>query len=134
MHAALRTKRAPIKAVLLSQRPVSGIGNIYADEILHRSHVHPRRAANRLSAAKVGEICNQTVAVLTEAVALGGSTLVDTQYVGLDGSYGGYQDEHLAYGREDEPCLTCASVGREKLIKRIQVAGRSTFFCPFCQR
>ena len=134
VHAVLRSKRAPIKAVLLSQRPVSGIGNIYADEILHRSHVHPRRAATRLSAAKVGEICNQTVAVLTEAVALGGSTLVDTQYVGLDGSYGGYQDEHLAYGREDEPCLTCASVGREKLIKRIQVAGRSTFFCPFCQR
>ena len=134
IHEVLQRKRSPIKAVLLSQRPISGVGNIYADEILHRSHVHPRRAANRLSLATVATICENTVAVLSEAVALGGSTLSDTQYVGLDGEYGGYQDEHLAYAREDEPCLTCAEKGTFKTIRRIQVAGRSTFFCPSCQR
>ena len=133
IHAVLQRKRSPIKAVLLSQRPVSGVGNIYADEILHRSHVHPRRAANRLSLSTVTTICENTVAVLAEAVELGGSTLADTQYVGLDGAYGGYQDEHMAYAREDQPCLTCAQIGATKSIRRIQVAGRSTFFCPACQ-
>ena len=134
IHAVLQRKRSPIKAVLLSQRPISGVGNIYADEILHRSHVHPRRAANCLSLATVTTICENTVAVLAEAVELGGSTLADTQYVGLDGAYGGYQDEHMAYAREDQPCLTCAQNGTAKSIRRIQVAGRSTFFCPACQR
>ena len=134
IHAELSRRRSPIKAVLLSQTPISGIGNIYADEILHRSHIHPRRKADRISLANVKVLCENTVGVLSEAVELGGSTLSDTQYVGLDGSYGGYQDEHLAYDREDEPCLTCAASGMHRAIRRIQVAGRSTYFCPGCQR
>ena len=127
---ALRGRRGAVKPLLLSQRVVAGIGNIYADEILHRCRMRWTRPGDRLSRRHVDELAAQTVAVLSEAIEAGGSTLEDTQYVDVDGNTGWFQVNHLVYGREGEGCLTC---GRST-VRRVVVAGRSTSYCPRCQR
>ena len=127
---ALRGRRGAVKPLLLSQRVVAGIGNIYADEILHRCRMRWNRPVDRLSRRHVDELAAQTVAVLSEAIEAGGSTLEDTQYVDVDGNTGWFQVNHLVYGREGEGCLTC---GRST-VRRVVVAGRSTSYCPRCQR
>lgn len=130
LRGALRGRRGALKPLLLGQRVVAGIGNIYADEILHRCRMRWNRPVDRLSRRHVDELAAQTVAVLTEAIEAGGSTLEDTQYVDVDGNTGWFQVNHLVYGREGEGCLTC---GRST-IRRVVVAGRSTSYCPRCQR
>ena len=130
LRARLAGRRTAIKAALLDQRTVAGIGNIYADEILHRARIGPRREAGRLSAPSVGRLHASMRAVLELAVERGGSTLDDTQYVDVEGATGSFQDEHLVYGRAGEACRSC---GRAR-ISRTVVAGRTTCWCRRCQR
>ena len=125
----VRATRAQIKPLLLSQKLVAGIGNIYADEILWRAKVRPWREANTLSKPKAGEIAGLILSVLSEAVAAGGSTLGDGQYVGVDGAAGSYQDHHEVHAREGQACRRC---GRE--IEKFVVGGRGTYVCRSCQK
>jgi formamidopyrimidine-DNA glycosylase len=130
LRAALGTSRRVLKPMLLDQHVIAGIGNIYADEILHRARLRPDRPASSLDRRRVGELHRAIVAVLGEAIAAGGSTLGDAQYVDLMGDGGSYQDEHRVYGRGGERCSTC---GRG-WIQRVVTGGRGTHFCGVCQR
>lgn len=125
----LRGRRAPIKQVLLDQHVVAGIGNIYADEVLHRARVRGDRPADRLSRRTVNRIADAVVEILNAAIDAGGSTLDDTQYVDVSGATGSFQHEHRVYGREGEPCLTCG----KGVIRRTMKGGRSSSWCPVCQ-
>lgn len=120
-------RTAPIKALLLNQTLLHGVGNIYADESLFRSGVRPRRRANSLTRAELTKLHASLLEVLKEAIAAGGSSVSD--YVDADGEAGFFQLQHRVYGREGEPCLVC----RAK-IKKIIVAGRGTHYCPRCQK
>lgn len=115
-----------IKTALLDQTIVAGIGNIYADESLHRARINPARAAGDLSRAELQRLSKEIVFVLASAIELGGSTLRD--YTDANGVNGNYQREALVYGREDKPCRNCKCK-----IQKIKIAGRSTHFCPRCQ-
>lgn len=123
-------RRGAVKQVLLNQHVVAGIGNIYADEILHRVRVRWDRPADSLSRRTVNAMADCIVAILREAIESGGSTLDDTQYVDIEGNVGSFQEMHRVYGREGLPCLTCGKTS----IRRVMVAGRSTSFCPRCQK
>lgn len=125
-HAALAS-RTSIKAHLLSQRPVAGLGNIYVDEALWRARIQPARAACTISRRKARELLAAVRHVLRASIAARGTTLNDYRTVG--GSSGGYLDQLVVYGREREPCPRC---GRP--IARIVVAGRGTHWCKRCQR
>jgi formamidopyrimidine-DNA glycosylase len=130
LRAAIgRTSRA-LKPLLLDQNVVAGIGNIYADEILHRAGLRPDRPASSLDRARLVRLARSIVDVLTEAIDAGGSTLGDAQYVDLMGAAGSYQDDHRVYGRGGERCLTC---GRG-WVRRSVAGGRGTHWCPVCQR
>ena len=123
------TARA-LKPLLLDQHVVAGIGNIYADEILHRAKLRPDRAASSLDGRRCRTLADSIIEVLTEAIDAGGSTLGDAQYVDLMGEGGSYQDDHRVYGRGGERCPTC---GRG-WIRRSVTGGRGTHWCPICQR
>ncbi|MBU6226602.1 MAG: bifunctional DNA-formamidopyrimidine glycosylase/DNA-(apurinic or apyrimidinic site) lyase [Acidobacteria bacterium] len=127
---AVAGRRRGLKAVLLDQAIIAGIGNIYADEIMHRARLRWDRRVDALATAQLKLLHRMTVEVLREAVAAGGSTLSDTQYVDALGREGIFQTEHRVYAREGERCITC---GRG-IIRRVTGAGRSTHFCPVCQR
>ena len=124
-HAAL-ARRAMIKALLLDQRVFRGLGNIYTDESLWRARVHPRRLAQRLSERERRELYRAIRKVLAAAVRLGGSSISD--YVDSEGNRGMFQLRHNVYDREGKPCRRCHAK-----IRRIIVAGRSSYFCPRCQ-
>jgi formamidopyrimidine-DNA glycosylase len=119
-----------LKPLLLDQHVVAGIGNIYADEILHRARLRPDRPASSLDRRRIATLGRSIVDVLGEAIDAGGSTLGDAQYVDLMGEGGSYQDEHRVYGRGGERCLTC---GRG-WVRRSVTGGRGTHWCPVCQR
>ncbi len=127
LRRAARGRRAPVKAFLMDSRQVVGIGNIYASEALHRAGVHPRRPAGRLSAARWERLAAAIRAVLRDAIHLGGTTLRD--FTGADGARGEYGWRLAVYGREGEPCGRC-----HRSIRRTVQSGRSTFYCPGCQR
>ena len=120
-------RRAPVKAFLLDQRRIAGVGNIYADEALWRARIHPLRPAGSLDRAEVARLHRALRAALRKGIELQGSTL--STYVTPDGDTGGMQHEFHVYGRLGEPCDRC---GRP--IERIVVGGRGTWFCPHCQR
>lgn len=122
-----RGRKLAIKAALLNQSLLAGVGNIYADESLFRAGIRPRRASGRLSRAELDSLRTSLNEVLQAAIRLGGSSVSD--YVDADGARGFFQFEHCVYQRTGEPCRTCGTP-----IKRIVVAGRSTHFCPKCQR
>ncbi len=130
LRVILRSRRRQLKAVLLDQHLIAGIGNIYADEILHAARLHPLRASDSLTPAAEARLHDSILAVLHDAINAGGSTLGDAQYVDLMGRGGRYQELHRVYGRTGERCETC---GRG-WIRRVVVAQRSTHFCPLCQR
>ena len=130
LRRILRSTKRAVKAVLLDQHLVAGIGNIYGDEILHRSGISPIRPADRVSSVQSARLHTAIHLVLTEAIAAGGSTLSDAQYVDLMGEGGSFQDSHLVYGRSGEPCLSC---GRGRIVSRV-VGGRTTSWCRVCQR
>jgi formamidopyrimidine-DNA glycosylase len=123
------TSRA-LKPLLLDQHAIAGIGNIYADEVLHRARLRPDRSANTIDAAATWRLHAAIIDILTASIAVGGSTLGDSQYVDLMGQSGSYQDDHRVYGRTGERCSTC---GRG-WIRRTVSGGRSTHYCPWCQR
>jgi len=125
--ALFHPRRTPIKAALLNQSLLNGIGNIYADESLFRAAIRPTRQAARLTRAELARLRTALVEVLRHAIQLGGSSVSD--YVDADGARGFFQLEHRVYRRTGQPCLTCATP-----IRRITLAGRSTHFCPHCQK
>jgi len=130
LASRLARRRIPIKGALLDQGVVAGIGNIYADEILHRARIKWDRTASQLSRPTVARLAGTITEVLRAAIDAGGSTLEDTQYVDMEGEKGSFQDFHRVYGRAGQPCLTCGKA----VIRRTVSAGRSTVWCPVCQR
>lgn len=129
LRPALVTRRCPLKALLLDQRTIAGIGNIYADEILHRAALHPLTPA-RAAIRRTSMLASCIRSLLAEAVELGGSTIRDHRTPA--GDFGSFQSRHRVYGRAGEPCRRCSRRSSAR-IQRIVVAGRSTFFCPECQ-
>jgi formamidopyrimidine-DNA glycosylase len=125
--ALFRGRKLAIKAALLNQALLSGVGNIYADESLFRAGIRPRRPAGRLTRAELERLRLALEEVLQNAIRLGGSSVSD--YVDAAGVRGFFQLEHRVYQRAGESCLVCKTP-----IKRIVVAGRSTHYCPHCQR
>jgi formamidopyrimidine-DNA glycosylase len=121
-----RGRRLAIKAALLNQTLLAGVGNIYADEGLFRAGLRPRRMAGRLTKEELERLRLALRQVLRHAIKLGGSSVSD--YVDADGVRGFFQLEHRVYQREGEPCLVCKTP-----VKRIVLAGRSTHYCPKCQ-
>ncbi|MGA9277222.1 bifunctional DNA-formamidopyrimidine glycosylase/DNA-(apurinic or apyrimidinic site) lyase [Ilumatobacter sp.] len=130
LRRIVRSTSRALKPLLLDQHVIAGIGNIYADEVLHRARLRPDRAANTVDAAGTWRLHDAIVDILSASIAAGGSTLGDAQYVDLMGQVGSYQDDHRVYGRTGERCSTC---GRG-WIRRTVSGGRSTHFCPVCQR
>lgn len=130
LQALLAGRRTRLKPLLLDQHVIAGIGNIYADEILHRARLHPGRVAGSLRRKEVVALHGAMHAVLEAAVGAGGSTLGDAQYVDLMGAGGSYQDDHRVYGRAGQHCATC---GRG-VVRRSVAGGRSTHHCSWCQR
>jgi formamidopyrimidine-DNA glycosylase len=120
-------RRAPLKSFLLNQDRIAGIGNIYADEALFRARLHPLSPAGSMKLEHAEELCDGIVAALEAGLELGGSSIDD--YRDARGERGSMQEEFLVHTREGEPCLRC---GEE--IRRVVVSGRSTYFCPGCQR
>ncbi len=125
--ALFRGRRLYIKAALLNQTLLAGVGNIYADESLFHAGIRPRRRANRVARAELDRLRLALREILTHAIRLGGSSVSD--YVGADGERGFFQLEHCVYLRTGEPCRRCKTP-----IRRVIVAGRGTHFCPKCQR
>jgi formamidopyrimidine-DNA glycosylase len=121
-----KTTRA-VKNALMDQAVVAGLGNIYVDESLHDARIHPLVPANELSPDQVSALAKSIKKILRRAIRHRGSTLRD--YVDADGAKGGFQRLHRVYDREDDPCPACKTP-----IQRIVVGGRSTHFCPRCQR
>jgi formamidopyrimidine-DNA glycosylase len=122
-----RGRKLAIKAALLNQTLLSGVGNIYADESLFRAGIRPRKAAGRLARAELEKLRVALKAVLEDAIRLGGSSVSD--YVDAEGVRGFFQLEHRVYQRTGEPCLVCGNP-----IRRIVVGGRSTHYCSHCQK
>jgi formamidopyrimidine-DNA glycosylase len=125
--ARLKKRKTRMKALLLNQTFVAGIGNIYADEILYAAQVHPLAIASQLSKPRVALVHQAMREILTLAIEQGGSSISD--YVNAAGERGFFQMMHNAYGREGEPCLRCGTP-----IKKTLVAQRGTHFCPKCQK
>jgi formamidopyrimidine-DNA glycosylase len=128
LTGALKGKKTPIKSALLDQRVVAGLGNIYVCEALFRSGISPKRQAAKLG-ARVAPLVTAIKAVLKDAIAAGGSTLRD--HAQATGDPGNFQHHFLVYGREGKPCAKKSCRGT---VKRIVQAGRSTFYCPTCQK
>jgi formamidopyrimidine-DNA glycosylase len=122
-----RGRKTPIKSALLNQKLLRGVGNIYADESLFRAGIRPRRRASSITHDQLRKLHLSIQEVLKEAIALGGSSVSD--YVNADGEEGFFQLQHRVYGREGEPCLVCKTP-----IKRVVIAGRSSHYCPKCQK
>ncbi len=124
---ALAGKMTPIKAALLDQRIVAGIGNIYACEALFFAGLSPQRLARNVQGKRAEALASAVKDVLTRAIEAGGSSLRD--YVQSDGELGYFQHQWAVYGREEEPCPAC-----ENSVRRMVQSGRSSFYCPSCQR
>lgn len=122
-----RHRKTPIKSALLNQKLLSGVGNIYADESLFRAKVRPRRRAASLTRDELNKLHRGLRDVLQQAIKLGGSSVSD--YVDAEGREGFFQLKHRVYGRENKPCLVCKTP-----IKRVIIAGRSSHYCPHCQK
>jgi formamidopyrimidine-DNA glycosylase len=127
--ARLKGRNTPIKSALLDQRIVAGLGNIYVCEVLFRAGISPRRKAGRIGAARIAALVPLIRQVLTEAIDAGGSSLRD--YRQADGELGYFQHTFRVYDREGQPCVTPGCSGT---IARLVQSGRSSFFCPVCQR
>lgn len=127
LAALFRGRKLSIKAALLNQSLLHGVGNIYADESLFRAKIRPTRKAGWLTHEQIGRLRTGLQTVLKSAIRAGGSSVSD--YVDADGEAGFFQIQHRVYGREGQPCRVCGTP-----IRRIVVAGRSAHFCPHCQK
>ena len=129
LKGALKAKRTPIKSALLDQRVVAGLGNIYVCEALFLAHISPKRLASKVQNDKIAPLVDDIKVTLKEAIKAGGSSLRD--HARPDGSLGEFQHRFRVYDREGKPCPGQGCKGK---IKRIVQAGRSTFYCPSCQK
>ncbi|MDF1872957.1 bifunctional DNA-formamidopyrimidine glycosylase/DNA-(apurinic or apyrimidinic site) lyase [Vannielia sp.] len=129
LAAALKGRMTPVKSALLDQKIIAGLGNIYVCEVLHRTGISPTRKAGNLSSPRVASLVPAIREVLNEAIEAGGSTLRDHRQA--SGELGYFQHRFAVYGREGEPC---SAPGCDGTIRRIVQSGRSTFYCPICQR
>jgi formamidopyrimidine-DNA glycosylase len=127
LRGLARGRNAPIKALLLDQRRIAGVGNIYADEALFRAEIHPLRAAGSLSKSQYAALREAMIASLHAGIQARGATIDDFRHV--DGVRGSFQDQFLVHRREGEPCPRCA-----RTIVKMVVAGRGTYVCEGCQR
>jgi len=125
-RARFRSRRTRVKALLLDQKILRGVGNIYADESLFRARIHPARIASNLTKTQIAALHRSVREILTTAIRLRGSSISD--YVDSDGNRGEFQLRHRVYQREGKPCVRCKGK-----IRRAIVAGRSSHFCPNCQ-
>ncbi len=125
--AAMKSRKAAIKSVILNQEIMSGVGNIYADESLWRAKIHPEIPASDLSTKKITTLVDAAIEVMAEAVEVGGTSF-DAMYINVNGESGFFETSLAAYGQEGEPCPRC---GRQ--IRRIAFGNRSSHFCPKCQ-
>ena len=126
LHALARSSRAPIKAFLLDQKRIAGVGNIYADEALFRARLHPLRHANRLTRPQAATLRDAIVASLDAGIAAKGATIDD--FRDPDGVSGTFQDQFLVHRREGEPCPRCGNP-----IRRLRAGGRGSYVCERCQ-
>lgn len=126
LHTQLRNRRGPIKTALMDAALVVGVGNIYANEALFESGIHPTRACHRISRARCNVLAGNIKTVLARAIDQGGTTLRD--YVSATGQPGYFRIELKVYGRKNQPCVTCTAP-----LKEIRLAGRSTVYCAQCQ-
>jgi formamidopyrimidine-DNA glycosylase len=126
LRALAKGRTAPIKAFLLDQRRIAGVGNIYADEALFRAGIHPRRPAGRLSRAQLARLRDGVIAALGAGIDARGASIDDFRHI--DGVRGSFQDQFLVHLRAGEPCVACATT-----IVKIVVAGRGTYVCETCQ-
>ncbi|HEU5047560.1 MAG TPA: bifunctional DNA-formamidopyrimidine glycosylase/DNA-(apurinic or apyrimidinic site) lyase [Rickettsiales bacterium] len=126
-YEILQGSKAPIKSVIMDQRKIVGVGNIYACEALFRSHIHPERPAHTVTKKEAGLLLTSIRQVLEEAIESGGSTLRD--YVRSSGDAGYFQHHFSVYGRKGEPCVVCKTP-----VSILRQSGRSTFFCAKCQK
>ena len=124
----LQSSSRAIKQVLLDQSKFAGIGNIYANDSLFLSHIHPQNISKKISLSQSKILHQKLIKIIKESISQGGSTAKDNKYVHPDGSHGQHQFHFRVYQRENEPCLKCKT-----LIKKIKVGGRGTFYCPKCQ-
>lgn len=129
LQAMFRGRKAPVKALLLDQRRIAGLGNIYVNEALHRAGIDPRRAAGRIGAARIAALNDHIRDVLEEAIAAGGSSLRDHRQA--SGELGYFQHSFRVYDRAGAPCPRPGCTG---VIRRTVQGGRSSFHCPQCQR
>jgi formamidopyrimidine-DNA glycosylase len=127
LAAAAAGRRGPVKSFLMDARVVVGIGNIYASETLFRAGVHPARSVSRIASLRWDRIAESAVVVLRQAIAQGGTTLND--FADGEGRSGYFQVSLSAYGREGEPCPACS-----RPVRRLVQSGRSTYYCPSCQK
>jgi len=126
LRALARGRTAPVKAMLLDQRLIAGVGNIYADEALFRAQVHPRRAAGSLTAAQWARVREGVITALSAGIDARGASIDDFRHV--DGVRGSFQDQFLVHLRAGEPCVCCG-----RTIVKLTVAGRGTYVCESCQ-
>ena len=127
LRALTRGRTAPIKALLLDQRRIAGVGNIYADEALFRARIHPRRPAGSLTAAQISALRVALVDALSAGIDARGATIEDFRHV--DGVRGSFQDQFLVHRRAGQPCPQCGGV-----VVKMVVAGRGTYVCELCQK
>ena len=127
--AIIAARKGRIKSLLLDQTRIAGVGNIYADETLFDARIHPETPASSLRSGSTERLYLSLRKILASAVAAGGSTLTDAGYRDADGNPGDFQFDHKVYDRTGEPCLVCGMP-----IKMKRVGGRSSHFCPRCQR
>jgi formamidopyrimidine-DNA glycosylase len=127
LHALARACRAPVKAMLLDQKRIAGVGNIYADEALFRAGIHPLRPANRLTRAQAAALRDAVVDSLRAGIAANGASIDD--FRDPDGARGSFQDEFLVHRRAGEPCPRCGTA-----VVKLVAAGRGTYVCPRCQK
>ena len=126
LRALARGVRAPVKAFILDQRRIAGVGNIYADEALHRARIHPLRPAGRLTTAQLAALRDAIEAALRAGIEAKGATIDDFRHI--DGAKGSFQDLFLVHRREGQPCPTCST-----LVRKMVVGGRGTYVCEHCQ-
>ena len=124
-----KKKNGKIKSFLMKQEFITGLGNIYANEVLYRSNIHPLRLISSLNKKEVGNLYQQIKLVLGEAVKLRGSTVADEAYRDTDGKKGKFAKKLQVYARKGEPCIKCGHS-----IEVVRIEGRSSFICPQCQK
>lgn len=129
LYQQLQRSSRAVKIVLLDQHFFAGVGNIYANDALFLSHIHPATPAHKISHQQSIKIHHHLIDIMRQSVLAGGSTMKDNKYVRPDGSYGGNQFFFRVYQRLNEPCLVCSTP-----IKKITLGGRGTYLCPHCQK